>query len=263
MRARIYHKNKKKYYISEIYGILNCGIDMCLADEIDDQETIVLVENMDFSSEPPYDVNVEKIDINSFPQFKWIDREKEEMENINHAIGEPGKIHYFSGYDFVWEQEAALIELIQKGCVDKKKMNMVPFSTKLPDWNYIETQKDIDLLMEKFAGFHDSVLKELQYISGDYVAQDGGMLLSEAGDKKIRVVFDSQWAKSIEMLLLAPRYIQLVPPAENYLANLYDASLFIKDCMVYFYDSYLQVIPKAYDGTCFAAMGVMWRVQEE
>lgn len=262
MRARIYHKNEKKYYISEIYGILNCGINMYLADKIDDPETIILVEYLDFSSKPPYDVNIEKIDINSSSGFKWIFREKDEIECINHALGEPGRYHYFSGYDFIWEQKDALVELIKKRYIDKKKLNSVSISTKLPDWNYIESREDIDFLMEQFGGFHDSVLKEFQYITGDYVSQDGCMHLCEAGKKQIRIVFESQWSKAIEMILLAPRHIQLVPPAENYLADLFDASIFIRDCMVCFYDSYLQEIPKAYEGTYFAAMGMMWRFME-
>ncbi len=49
--------------------------------------------------------------------------------------------------------------------------------------------------------------------------------------------------------------MQLVPPGENYLGDLYDASFFIRDCMIYFYDSYLEEIPKTYDGTFVRAMG--------
>lgn len=28
MRAKIYNKDKKRCYISEVYGVLNCGVDM-------------------------------------------------------------------------------------------------------------------------------------------------------------------------------------------------------------------------------------------
>ena len=123
----------------------------------------------------------------------------------------------------------------------------------------MEKQQDIDTLMEQFCGFHDSVLKEFTYITGDYVAEDPNMHLSESVAKQIRLVFESQWARGIEMILLAPRFIQLVPPAENYLADLYDASVFIKDCMVYFYDSYMEAMPAAYQNSYFAAMGMRWR----
>ena len=44
MRARIFNKDKKKYYISEVYGVLNCGVDMYIVDKMEDSESVVLVE---------------------------------------------------------------------------------------------------------------------------------------------------------------------------------------------------------------------------
>lgn len=259
MRARIYNRKEKRYYISEIYGILNCGMEICLADDIDDSETVVLVEYSDFSSGAPYEIFIEKVDINTPPQFQWIYIGKEEMEGVNSAIGMPGKYHYFQGYDFVWDRKDVLAELLMKGRIAKNRWKAGLVSTKLSGWNYIECQEDIDRLMGEFSGFHDSVLKEFSYITGDYISSEGHMCLSESGSKQIKIIFESDWAKPIEMILLAPKFIQLVPPAENYLANLFDASIFIKDCMVYFYDSYMESIPSQYNGSYFSAMGMRWR----
>lgn len=258
MRARIYDSREKAYYISEVYGILNCGVDRYLVEKRGDEQTLVLVDYMDFSFEPPYPVYVEKIDANPLP-FPWVNKEKEEMEHINAAIGVSGKYHYFRGYAFIWEKKEVLAELTAKGCIAKERLCSHKIVTKLSGWNYVEKQQDIDNLMEQFCGFHDSVLKEFTYITGDYVAEDQNMHLSEAVAKQIRLVFESQWARGIEMILLAPRFIQLVPPAENYLADLYDASVFIKDCMVYFYDSYMEAMPATYQNSYFSAMGMRWR----
>lgn len=260
MRARIYNKSKRVYYISEIYGIVNCGVDKYLVDDVEDRNLVVLVEAVDFSTPYPHGIYVERIDNNPLEPLKWVYVEKEEMKYINGAIASPGKYHYFRGYQFIWEQKEALTELIKKGTIDKAKLHLGNISTKLPDWNYIEKQEDIDNLMKQFAGFHDSVLKEFSYLTGDYVSQDGTMYLTE--DKQIKLVFNSDLAKELEMVLLAPRFVQLVPPCESYFANLYDASLFIKDCMVYFYDSYLQEISDSYKGTYMTSMGVMWRCVE-
>lgn len=259
MRARIYNINEKKYYISEVYGILNCGINLYLVDKENDPGTIVLVEYLNLSSKIPYDVNVEKIDINSVPEFKWVYKQKKEVECINNLLGEPGKIHYFAGYESVWKKKEALVELINKGYIDKKKLNVINISTKLKGWNYIESREDISYLMEEFSEFHDSVIKEFSYITGDCVSRNGVMQLSEAGNKRIKIVFESQCTKGIELVFLAPRYVQLVPPGENYSADLYDASIFIKDCMVYFYDSYMETMPNTYGGTYISAMGMMWK----
>ena len=75
MRARIYDRKEKAYYISEVYGILNCGVDRYLVEKREDDQTLVLVDYTDFSTEPPYPVYVEKIDANPLP-FPWVDKEK-------------------------------------------------------------------------------------------------------------------------------------------------------------------------------------------
>lgn len=258
MRARIYDNIEKVYYISEVYGILNCGVDRYLVEKRENEQMLVLVEHTDFSTKPPYTVYVEKIDANPM-LFPWVDRKKEEMEDINAAIGMPEKYHYFRGYDFIWEKKEALVELIRKGCIARERLCPHKIATKLSGWNYVENQQDIDNLMEQFCGFHDSVLKEIIYITGDYVAEDKNMHLSESVAKQIRLVFESQCTRGIEMILLAPRFVQLVPPPESYFADLYDASVFIKDCMVYFYDSYMEAMPASYAYSYFSAMGMRWR----
>ena len=69
----------------------------------------------------------------------------------------------------------------------------------------------------------------------------------------------SDWLEEIEMVLLSPRICHIVPGEENYMSILYDAPIFIKDCMVYFYDSYIEDITCDYSGTYFKALGIRWR----
>ncbi len=40
---------------------------------------------------------------------------------------------------------------------------------------------------------------------------------------------------------------------------LYDVSMFIKDCVVYFYDSDIEDITYDYERTFFKALGLRWR----
>ena len=259
MRARIYNEDKNKYYISEIYGILNCGADIYIVDKMDDSNAVILVDYLDFSSDLPYNVNIEIIDINPLDQYKWVYMQNHEMEFINDAMNSPNKYHYFRGYEFISKEKNALVELIKRGTVNKNKLNIKSISTKLSHWNYIENHEDIEYLMKQFYGFHDSIIKELSYFTGDYISQDGSMHLSRSGEKQIKLVFESQFGGKIELVMLAPKFVQLIPPAENYLANLDGASVFLKDCMVYFYDSYFPSIPEIYDGTYIIAMGMIWR----
>ncbi|MCI8408004.1 MAG: hypothetical protein HFJ09_01865 [Lachnospiraceae bacterium] len=85
------------------------------------------------------------------------------------------------------------------------------------------------------------------------------MCLSESHDKKIQVFFDSQWSGSIEIVFEAVKVLHLVPPGDSYVGNLYDASIFIQDFMIYFYDTFFDKIPDSYDGTWVKVLGVRWR----
>lgn len=264
MRARVYDKNQNKYYLSEVYGELNCvgKGHYHIVDKMDNRDYVVLVQYLDFSAEPPYDVNVELIqdsDSCPWPGYESIRIEGDKLCLINDVISEPMKCHSYWGLKQIWDNKEGLVELIEKGCIHKSRLNISNICTKLPDWNYIESQEDIDNLMEQFSGFEDSILKELSYVSGDYGCGDGTSYLTLAHEKKIKLIFDSDYADEIEIILLAPRYVQLVPPGENRLPGLLDGSIFIKDCRVYFYDSRIDSIPESYGGTYMIALGMIWR----
>lgn len=79
--------------------------------------------------------------------------------------------------------------MIVQGTIPYHEFGNIKVDTKLPDWNYIEDKQDIDRLMKEFLGFHDSVIKQINYITGDYVDKDGSMCLSESYDKKIQMFF--------------------------------------------------------------------------
>lgn len=259
MIARIFDPSKKEYYISEVYGIINCGINKYIVDKFENKrENLILVDYFDCSKQPLYDIWVERISANPV-LFPWIYVPREEMKNFNKQIKSDNEYHYFSGYKLIWERPKQLMKLLMNGSILKKDLIQEEITSKLEGWNYIESKDDIDKLMKQFSGFHDSVIRELHYISGDYKLPDGSMHLTESCQKNLRMIFDSDWSESIEMIFEAPRILQLVPPCENYLADLYDVSIFIKNCMVYFYDSYMEYIPDVYEGTFIKAMAVRWR----
>lgn len=257
MRARIYNRLSKQYYISEVYAVINRAGDWYVVDAPDDPGKLCLVEYLDFSTQPPYEVNVEIIDKNPV-NGKWVYRDGSEVESLNENLQHSKKVHYYGGELCLWDNVRALTELLETGLLEKAQVGLATVSTKLAGWNYIESKQDIDRLMQEYSGFHDAVLKELSYVSGDYFDVDG-MILSLAGSKQVRVVFNSDWAKEIEIMLLAPRVVHLVPAAENYTSELFEASVLLKDHMVYFYDSDVEEIMDEYDGTYFVSMGMMWR----
>lgn len=258
MRARIYNKSKNTYYISEVYGVINRAGDWYIVDDIDNNDRVILVEYLDFTTKPPYQVNVETIDANPLHN-KWIFLDDLQENSINQNLIRSKKLHYFRGYECIWNSTEALIELLENGSVLKSKLSIGNVSTKLKNWNYIETQADIDSLMNEYKGFHDSILKELSYVSGEYVDNEKRMYLKSAGSKQVKLVYNSDWAKEIEIILLSPRIVHLIPAEENYMSVLYETSILIKDCAVYFFDSNIDKIPDEYTGTYFKSMGMMWR----
>ena len=267
MRARIYDKASQTFYQSEIYGIINSGGDRYISGKYENGKLIFfLTDYLDFAGSPPYRVNVECIDCNGLPEsMQWIYRQKEELCGLNCLLEEtyhhPGLLS-FRGCPFLWERREWLAELTARGKLPDYRVNAEILDTKLKGWNYIEDVGDINRLMDYFGGFHDSVIREIHYESGDYT--DGEtMFLSPSCTKKIRMVFDSSWADSIEIVFEAVRLLQLVPPGENYLGDLYDASIFIDHFEVYFYDEYLKERPASHDGTWIKALGMRWRAAEK
>lgn len=260
MRARVYNKSKNIYYISEVYGAINRAGEWYIVDDVDSPDRVVLVEYLDCTTEIPYRANVEMIDTSLTKDNTWIYIDRKELDTVNEKLIQSKKLHYYRGYDFVWKSQEGLIELAETNSATKASLGIGEVSTKIEGWNYIETQEDIDRLMEEFRGFHDAVLRELSYVSGDYYDKEEHVTyINDAGSKQVRVVFDSEWTGQIEMILLAPRVVHMIPGVENDMPVLYDALMVIENCMVYFYDSYMKEIPSEYDGTYFKSMGIMWR----
>ena len=262
MRARVYDRTNNSFYISEVYGIINRSGDWFIVDHPTYKKQVILVEYLNFNSPAPYEVNIEIIDTNPFSSEQWIYLHKLDMDIINTRINNIKPLQYYNGFESIWKSSDALICLLETGSVDKLLLNVPELSTKLLGWHYIENNNDIYELMSLYSGFHDSVIKEISYISGEYYdAKQKVMHLNIAGSKQVKVIFNSDWAEELEIVLLAPRIIHFLPGEENYFSSLMEASILIKDQIVYFYDSYIETIEENYKGTYFKSMGLMWKIK--
>ena len=94
------------------------------------------------------------------------------------------------------------------------------------DFYEINTDYDIEQLMNNFGSFHDSCIKEIVYISGGYVEEDGAMNPFDS-EKCVIIVFQSQCAKyrTIEVKFEGVVQMNLVPKPDYYDNIIYDASL--------------------------------------
>lgn len=257
MRARVYNKSKNEYYISEIFAVTNLGY---IVDDPDDREKVLLVDYIDPMQVFPYTPNIEVID-NENDNEKWVCPDYLQRQSINKRILNGDELTSFRGPEGIWNSEDALLSLIIYKTADKEALRIDEKNTRLAGWNYIENDDDIEKILDEYSGFHDAVIKEMSYISGDYfVKEDNFMKLSESGSKQIRILFDSEWGGELELILLAPRIVHLIPGEENKWSDIIDVSIFIKDCRVYFYTSVLEEIPEEFNETYFVSMGMRWRI---
>ncbi len=93
------------------------------------------------------------------------------------------------------------------------------------EWKLIQTQKDIDELMEYFYGFHDTCINSISYVSGNKVNEDKSMIFGMIEDYKLNIVFDSQWKNQIELCFTGVRRMHLVGLEDNYSNEILGASI--------------------------------------
>lgn len=130
-------------------------------------------------------------------------------------------------------------------------------------WKSINTQKDIDRLMNDFGGFHDACLKELYMWTDHYVDSNLSMGVSDKLDHRIRVLFQRQWENpsAIEVLFEEVIKLSITPSPENYDSIIYEGTLIYKDEVFYWADdsNWSPEEKRNYELNWIAARKVSWR----
>ena len=100
----------------------------------------------------------------------------------------------------------------------------------MDSWKKIETEKDIETLLEMYYEFHDSCIVSVSYQSGTRVDSKGTMHYSNAHGHQMAVLFQSQMArKDLELLFIGLRQMHLVGWEDNYSCEFTDAYLAFAD----------------------------------
>ena len=106
-------------------------------------------------------------------------------------------------------------------------------------WLNVESQKDIDSLLEEYYGFHDACIVSVQYISGASVDDIGTMHYSKENSCLI-IRFDSQMPsfnkrpekKTLELKFSGLRRMNLIGIQDNYFCD-------ISSCYLEFYQNHI------------------------
>lgn len=264
MRVRVYDKETNNYFVSEVYAIINTGYyeKYLVLEETDKKRNFRMFDYLDKSNKGPFfPVNINIISSNQLPE-PWVYKIEPDLKYFMDKLHTEDKyksFYSFRGYAFVFEQKDLLITLFKGNKVAYEEMmgNKERICTKLTAWNYIESEKDIENLMEIFAGFHDSVLTSLNYISGSKKVEQGISVTDDI--RQVSMIFDSQWSDSIEIVFEGVLALNLRPAKDNYTSELFSATIMLKDETILFYDDDVNSEQEDYQGTWLNALGMRWR----
>lgn len=266
MRIRVYNKYTNKYFVSEVYGIINSGYyeKYLVLEIIDDRKYFQIYEYLDKSKKGPiYPVNINVISSNELPE-PWITKKETDLKYYNDKLNAKDRnngFYSYRGYAFILEQKDSLIKLLKgnKVTYDELIGNRKDICTKLDGWNYIECEKDIHNLMKIFNGFHDSVLRDLNYISGSGKCEKGMIVTDNI--RQVTMKFDSDWSDSIEIVFEGVLVLNLIPARDNYTSDLFSATIMIKDETILFYNDEVDSEQTNYEGTWVKSLGMRWKMQ--
>lgn len=96
----------------------------------------------------------------------------------------------------------------------------------MDSWKTIETETDIETLLETYFGFHDACIISVSYQSGITLDHKGTMFFPNACAHQMLIRCQSQMAReTLELLFIGLRQARLVGWEDNYLCLMSDAYL--------------------------------------
>lgn len=129
-------------------------------------------------------------------------------------------------------------------------------------WEIISTNGEILKFMENVCYFHDSCIKEINYISGAYVSENLSMYPLN-NRRVLRVVIQRQYEKDsmIEMEFQGLKYLKLFPVDDSYTCEILDSTMIMKDGNIYWCDCGNLTEPDIVDyaGALICASKLRWR----
>lgn len=97
-------------------------------------------------------------------------------------------------------------------------------------WHNIETQGDINLLMDTYGAFHDSCIITVNFQNGNFVDDTRAMHHGSPEDHRLSVVFQRQWEpKTLELMFIGLRQMHLIGWQDNYFCEILGAYLSFHD----------------------------------
>lgn len=267
MRVRVFDQKRNLFFKSEVYAIINSGYY---------EKRLVLVPDKAGGYFKFFDY-LDKSD-NALPVLintiipkrpvSWIFKRSESVDEIlipyQNRLSANVRFFEFNGFSWLWEDIDTLVKLLNGESIPIQGST---FDGRLysdilqPEWSFIETQEEANAFMEEVCGFHDSVIKELHYISGAFVNTDNSMMPLE--DKRsVLIQIQSQQCRNFAIEFQGVTALNLRPAGDKYTGDIFDAALIVQDELIFFSDSFMEHPDLTYEGTWITAYSLKWRYVE-
>ncbi len=259
MRVRVYDREKDKYFKSEVYAVIDRERYLVL--EPSGEKELLRFIDSGSGTWPDRAVNINLI-TPEIPQY-WVEINGEALPPLNEKLKQKGSALSlgFEGYAWLIKDLELLASLMNGSVVDWDDDRHADkrVCSKLPEWNYVDTQADVKTLMDAYGGFHDSCLTRLGYISGGKVYKEDHGMMPFDKIRQMTMFFESQCRDGIEMVFEGVTEMNLRPALDEQDNIVYGATLVLNDEEVYFCGGY-KADPATYDGTWIKAFGLRWRL---
>ena len=129
--------------------------------------------------------------------------------------------------------------------------------------NELSTEEALQSFMVTVHYFHDSCIKEINYVSGAYVNSD--LAMHPVNDiRSLRVIIQRQYSNysTIELEFKELHHLSLCPTNDLYTCEILHASLFKKNGLIYWSDHEMdsvKVVSFENNATVICASGLRWR----
>ena len=260
MFVRVYDKQSNTYFKSEMYAKINTGWfeKRLIRVPCETGDYLKFIDYIDKEKDPTEVlINVITPDMPS----DWIvERSNSTIDSYKEVLEPEIRFIEYIGVKWLYEDRETLLKLLEgesilvSGSVFEDKI----INNYIEGWNYIEAQDDIDNLMNETAGFHDSIIKSLNYISGGYVASNKSMYPFDS-KRTITLLVDSQITDPIEMVFEGVTAMSLHPSGESRTAEILGSSIFMKDGVILFSDEILSDFDTSHMGTWITSYSLRWR----
>lgn len=248
MYVRVYDRKENRYYKSIVYATVGIGWFLQFIVVNPYTRSFELVDYLDKQSEPGKPL----VEIIQPDHREFVIYNGARMLKYKYFCKLHGKqyvdIQNLTGYSDVLENNAFLADILVRHSVPCDAYSITARALEdTAEWNYIFTQEDADKFMKLFVGFHDSTLEKIQYSETN-------------GTATVNAVFDnSGWFGVAELCFEGVQMLKIVPAAENYFREIFEATLIVDKERVFWADGYMEKPDSSHEGSVISALSLKWR----